>query len=268
MSRPLITPPPVEPAPSGGAIIHLPSAGGPLVCRGSAGGSLIRTTRRRVTRGLALSAGVLFTVSVLGAAKVHTASREVRPAAPAPAAKPPPAVAAKPVSIQLRVLSPVTSEVAKGETPEVPLAVLPQPAVQLAAYRTAPATGEMLRDAMSTPAALASASADARAPRRVATLRMEVTAYCPCTRCCGPLAQGITASGLLVSHDSGRFVAADTGILRFGTRLEIPGYHDARPVEVIDRGGAIKGYKLDVYFPSHEEALLWGRKMLDVNVVE
>ena len=97
---------------------------------------------------------------------------------------------------------------------------------------------------------------------------MEVTAYCPCTKCCGPLAHGVTASGRPVSHDSGRFVAADTGILRFGTLLEIPGYHDARPVEVIDRGGAIKGYKLDVYYPTHEEARLWGRRMLNVYVVE
>ena len=216
-----------------------------------------------MTRGLALSAGVLFTVSFLGAAKIHTASRDAQPAAPVPA----PAVA-KPVSIQLRVLSPVTSDVARGETPEVPLSVLPQPAAQLAVHRLPAAGGEMLRNVDSALAPLASASADARAPRRVATLRMEVTAYCPCTKCCGPLAQGITASGLLVSHDAGRFVAADTGILRFGTRVEIPGYHDARPVEVIDRGGAIKGYKLDVYFPTHEEALLWGRKMLDVNVVE
>jgi 3D (Asp-Asp-Asp) domain-containing protein len=146
--------------------------------------------------------------------------------------------------------------------------VIAQPVARLASYRVIDGSAELMGELDPVSGTLASASAAGRAPRRVATLRMEVTAYCPCTKCCGPLAQGVTASGRLVSHNAGKFVAADTGILKFGTRLEIPGYHDARPVEVIDRGGAIKGYKLDVYFPTHEEALLWGRKMLDVNVVE
>jgi 3D (Asp-Asp-Asp) domain-containing protein len=95
---------------------------------------------------------------------------------------------------------------------------------------------------------------------------MEVTAYCPCTRCCGPDAQGITASGKHVDYNDGRFVAADTRVLPFGTRVTIPGYGDAQPVEVIDRGGAIKGNKLDVFFASHEEALQWGRQKLPVMV--
>ncbi|HWP40927.1 MAG TPA: 3D domain-containing protein [Tepidisphaeraceae bacterium] len=97
---------------------------------------------------------------------------------------------------------------------------------------------------------------------------MEVTAYCPCSKCCGPNAQGITASGKHVSYNHGKFVAADTRILPFGTRLLIPGYA-AEPVEVIDRGGAIKGNKLDVFFPTHEQALKWGRqKMVPVIIVE
>ena len=36
----------------------------------------------------------------------------------------------------------------------------------------------------------------------------------------------------------------------------------------VDRGGAIKGNKLDVYFHSHTEALKWGRQKLTVTVVE
>jgi 3D (Asp-Asp-Asp) domain-containing protein len=229
-------------------------------------------TPRRITRGLALSAGILLTVSFLGAAKVHTASRDVKPLTGVKPLMPvaptvTPRQAPKPVSIPLRVLSTVTSESARGESPAFPLSVMQQPVARLASYRVTNASAELMRDVNSAAGSLASASATGRAPRRIAT-RMEVTAYCPCTKCCGPLAQGITASGRLVSHNSGKFVAADTGLLRFGTRLEIPGYHGARAVEVIDRGGAIKGHKLDVYFPTHEEALLWGRKMLDVNVVE
>ena len=93
--------------------------------------------------------------------------------------------------------------------------------------------------------------------------RMIVTAYCPCTECCGPNARGITASGKPVSANGGRFVAADRD-LPFGTLLVIPGYNNGRPTEVLDRGGAIKGNRLDVYFPTHAEALQWGVRRLTV----
>jgi len=96
-------------------------------------------------------------------------------------------------------------------------------------------------------------------------MMMEVTAYCPCKECCGKNARGITASGLRVSHNNGLFVAADSA-LPFHTRLVIPGYASDKPVPVIDRGGAIKGSRLDVFFPTHEEALKWGRRMITVTV--
>ncbi len=99
------------------------------------------------------------------------------------------------------------------------------------------------------------------------TFLMEVTAYCHCTKCCGKKARGITASGKHVSYNGGEFVAADTRLLPLGTKLLIPGYAAAKPVEVIDRGGAIKGNKLDVFFPSHKEALKWGRQIVPVTVV-
>jgi 3D (Asp-Asp-Asp) domain-containing protein len=100
------------------------------------------------------------------------------------------------------------------------------------------------------------------------TLRMTVTAYCACPKCCGRNARGITASGKPVTHNGGRFVAADPRLLKLGTKLQIPGYHGAAVVPVIDTGGAIKGNRLDVFFPSHAAALQWGRQTLDVVVVE
>ena len=95
---------------------------------------------------------------------------------------------------------------------------------------------------------------------------MEVTAYCACKKCCGPRAQGITASGRPVSYNGGRFVAADRAF-SFNTKLLVPGYGDGQPVPVLDRGGAIKGNKLDVYFPSHAEAKQWGRRFIPVTVL-
>jgi 3D (Asp-Asp-Asp) domain-containing protein len=95
---------------------------------------------------------------------------------------------------------------------------------------------------------------------------MEVTAYCPCTKCCGPGAAGITASGKPVSYNDGAFAAADADEFSFGAKLRVPGYHDGKVIEVIDRGSAIKHAKVDVFFPTHEQAEAWGRQWVPVIV--
>ncbi len=92
----------------------------------------------------------------------------------------------------------------------------------------------------------------------------EVTAYCPCEICCGEWADGITASG---SKAEGFFVAAPPS-LPFSTLVQIPGYNQGYPIPVLDRGGAIKRNRIDVFFSSHQEALNWGRQYLEVRVLE
>ena len=144
---------------------------------------------------------------------------------------------------------------------------IPADAERLVA-RAAPAPAPVMSIVPALPTPSLPTPAPARTAARTRQLLMEVTAYCPCHRCCGPRAQGITASGRKVSYNGGRFVAADTRILKFNTKLRIPGYANNLPVEVIDRGGAIKGYKLDVYFPTHQEARKWGRQKLWVTVEE
>jgi 3D (Asp-Asp-Asp) domain-containing protein len=84
-----------------------------------------------------------------------------------------------------------------------------------------------------------------------------VTAYCPCRLCCGPRARGITASGGRADHP----LVAGPPEIPFGTAFEIPGYGRAR---VEDRGGAIRGRRLDVLFQTHKEALQWGVKTLRI----
>ncbi len=96
------------------------------------------------------------------------------------------------------------------------------------------------------------------------TVKMRVTAYCPCPKCCGEYADGITANGHKI-RPGDTFAAADRRY-SFGTEMLIPGYNNSAPVEVLDRGGAIKGNRLDVFFATHEEALQWGVKYLDVEV--
>ena len=95
-------------------------------------------------------------------------------------------------------------------------------------------------------------------------IEMRVTAYCPCPSCCGEYSDGITANGYEIQPDD-TFVAADRRY-PFHTEMLIPGYSNSQPVKVLDRGGAIKGNRLDVFFATHEEALQWGVQYLDVNV--
>jgi 3D (Asp-Asp-Asp) domain-containing protein len=108
---------------------------------------------------------------------------------------------------------------------------------------------------------------------------MTVTGYCNCGECCGwrrtwygrPVYAsgpgkgrrkqiGVTASGRRARHGT---VAADTSRYPFGTIVHVPGYGYGR---VSDVGGAIKGDKLDVWFPSHAEAVRWGKQTLKVRV--
>lgn len=105
------------------------------------------------------------------------------------------------------------------------------------------------------------------------TVKMKVTAYCACKKCCGKYADGVTASGHFI-YLGDKFVAADKRY-PFGTVMYVPEYCDEithpyscyrQTVAVIDRGGAIKGNHIDVYFDTHQEALDWGVRYLDVIV--
>ena len=111
-------------------------------------------------------------------------------------------------------------------------------------------------------------SFDARPVRAVRTVRMVVTAYSPNERSCGTSADGITASGYSVHVNGGCLVAADPKVLPLGSLVSVPGYDSDAVVPVLDTGGAIKGNRLDVLFPTHEAAMRWGRRTLDVTVWE
>ena len=88
----------------------------------------------------------------------------------------------------------------------------------------------------------------------------KITAYCSCAKCCGK-SNGITACGKKAK--AGRTIAAPRGF-SFGTKLSING----KTYVVEDRGGAIKGNRIDMYVNSHSEALRWGVKYLPVKVID
>lgn len=95
------------------------------------------------------------------------------------------------------------------------------------------------------------------------------TAYCSCKKCCGVWAEnrpnGIvyTASG--EEAVQGVTIAADWSVYPSGTVLYIDGLGERI---VHDKGGAIKGNRIDVYFSDHEEALQFGRQELKARVIE
>jgi 3D (Asp-Asp-Asp) domain-containing protein len=89
----------------------------------------------------------------------------------------------------------------------------------------------------------------------------EVTAYCPCRRCCGRWSGGPTASGVMPV--AGVTVAAPRAI-PFGSRIYVPG---AGWRIVQDRLSPRFDHRVDLFFASHEEALRWGKRRLLVQIV-
>lgn len=108
-----------------------------------------------------------------------------------------------------------------------------------------------------------------------------VTGYCNCGDCCGwrkkwfffgepvynygkmkgePKKVGVTASGTVAAKGT---IAADPAVHPFGTKIEVPGYGTGT---VQDVGGSIKGAHIDLWFPTHEEALAWGAQKLKVKI--
>ena len=92
--------------------------------------------------------------------------------------------------------------------------------------------------------------------RSLGTFRL--SAYCACYKCCGKYANGITASGKTARAN--HTIAADTSVLPFGTEVYIEG----QKYVVEDRGGAIKGNRIDIYFDSHTEANNFGVKYKEI----
>ena len=91
-------------------------------------------------------------------------------------------------------------------------------------------------------------------------VKFTATGYCNCSKCCGKTT-GTTASGTKAT--AGRTVAMSSKY-SFGTKVEIKGMGT---YVVEDRGGAIKGNKIDIYFGSHQEALNFGRRTVYLRVI-
>ena len=88
----------------------------------------------------------------------------------------------------------------------------------------------------------------------------KITAYCPCARCCGKCT-GKTSTG--TTANEGRTIAVDPKTIPYGTHVKFNGHEYIAE----DCGGAIKGNRIDLYFDSHSEALDWGVRYIDVEIL-
>ncbi|HHY45693.1 MAG TPA: DUF348 domain-containing protein [Firmicutes bacterium] len=91
---------------------------------------------------------------------------------------------------------------------------------------------------------------------------MIATAFEAGPRSCGKYADGYTAIGVKAQRG---VVAVDPNVIPLKTRLYVEGYGPALAADV---GAAIKGYRIDVFLPTVEECLRFGRRRVKVYVLE
>ena len=83
-----------------------------------------------------------------------------------------------------------------------------------------------------------------------------LTAYCPCSRCCGKT-DGITSTGTTATE--GRTIAVDPRVIPYGSIVTIyfaDGMSHTYTAE--DCGGAIRENRIDVFFADHQAAREFG----------
>lgn len=110
-------------------------------------------------------------------------------------------------------------------------------------------------------------------PEYISLGEFKLTAYCGCSKCCGKWGENRpvdesgkpivkTANGTIAVE--GITVAADIGLLPYGTHIWIDGHE----YTVQDRGSAINGNQIDVYFESHQEALEFGVQYKEIYITK
>ncbi|MCR6096385.1 peptidoglycan-binding protein [Salipaludibacillus agaradhaerens] len=92
------------------------------------------------------------------------------------------------------------------------------------------------------------------------TIQMEATAYTAyCDGC-----SGITYTGLdLRSNPAKKVIAVDPQVIPLGSKVYVEGYGEAIAADI---GGAIKGNRIDIFIPNKDDALKFGRQMVDVTI--
>ena len=81
-----------------------------------------------------------------------------------------------------------------------------------------------------------------------------------------PPHERITAAGIDIGKNPNiKLIAVDPKVIKLGTKVWVEGYGDAIAG---DTGGAIKGNKIDVLFPTEKQAREWGRKKVKIRIMK
>ncbi|MDF2035638.1 LysM peptidoglycan-binding domain-containing protein [Cytobacillus oceanisediminis] len=153
---------------------------------------------------------------------------------------------------------------AKSEKPAETVSAPVQKSEQPAAKQKQP-----VEKSQPAPEAKPAAEAEAEAPAESANketahnvLNMEATAYtADCEGC-----SGITATGInLKENPDQKVISVDPNVIPLGTKVHVEGYGNA---VAGDTGGAIKGNKIDIFMPSQEDAINFGRKTVKVTILD
>jgi len=99
-------------------------------------------------------------------------------------------------------------------------------------------------------------------PKVAKTITVNASAYTPnCKKCSGKTAIGLN----IKKNPNLKVISVDPKVIKLGTKVYVQGYGYAIAA---DTGGAIKGNKIDVLFPSTKQALQWGRKTVKVQILK
>lgn len=92
-----------------------------------------------------------------------------------------------------------------------------------------------------------------------------VTAYCPCSLCCGSYANGITASGKTAKAKHTIAVDAYNPIVPMGTKVVIEG-----TVYTVEDTGDLNHYgnDFDIFYAKHSDCGQWGRRHVEAYIAE
>lgn len=77
---------------------------------------------------------------------------------------------------------------------------------------------------------------------------------------------GITSTGInLKRNPDAKVIAVDPTVIPLGTKVYVEGYGYAIAGDI---GSAIKGNKIDLFFPTKAEAYKWGRKNVKIKILK
>lgn len=92
-------------------------------------------------------------------------------------------------------------------------------------------------------------------------LTVTATAYTASCEGCS----GITATGVnILANPNEKVIAVDPSVIPLGSKVYVEGYGYATAA---DTGGAIKGNRIDVFIPEHQDAVNWGKKQVEVKII-